>query len=233
MQQNKVTLSNPHVQLHNEIIKEIQSLKDHVQNSNVNINDMLYHFFSQYIDLEYKCETRDFIKLSKEIVQTSLEYDNVPWSKHLSATIIKDTVPFEAFPDKFLGRIYLTDIRNCIVFKIFKRFRMVIETDFLRDTNPPGTDEQNTLYNKYAHGRPTLIDPKDSERLEHVLTWFHITMLIFLIKDYIISGVDISEIQNIQTINSCCGSWVSIYNNKNMKDLVWDLFINIWEYDNT
>ena len=66
-----------------------------------------------------------------------------------------------------------------------------------------------------------------------MLTWFHITMLIFLIKDYIISGVDISEIQNIQTINSCCGSWVSIYNNKNMKDLVWDLFINIWEYDNT
>ena len=100
MQGNIPTIPQPHIQLHQEIMKEIHSLKDHVQNTNVNINDMLYHFFSQYIDLEYKYETRDFIKLSKEIVQTTLEYDNIPWSKHLSATIIKDTVPFEAFPDK-------------------------------------------------------------------------------------------------------------------------------------
>ena len=96
MQENKVTLSNPHVQLHQEIVKEIQSLKENIQNTNVNINDMLYHFFSQYIDLEYKCETRDFIKLSKEIVQTALEYENIPWSKQISATILQDSEPYEA-----------------------------------------------------------------------------------------------------------------------------------------
>jgi hypothetical protein len=220
----------PHIELHRELTQEINSLYQHVQNSSVNINDMLYHFFSQYIDLEYKFETKDFIKISKEIVQTALDYDNIPWTKKLAAIIIKDTIPFELFPDKFLGRIYISDIRNCIVFKIFKRFQIIVETEFLRDTNPPGTEEQNMLYNKYAHGRPVVVDPKDSERLEHVLTWFHLTRLIFLIK-HNITNVEIEA--TTETINSCCGSWTTIYNNKNMKTLVWDLFLNVWEYDNT
>ncbi len=226
------TPPKPHIDLFRELSKEIGVLQEHVHSSNVNVNDMVYHFFSQYIDLEYKCEPRDFIKLSKEIVEATLEYDNIEWSNSIAAKIIKDTVPFEMFPDKFFGRIHLSDIRNCIVFKIFKRFQIMVETDFLRDTNPPGTHEQNILYNKYAHGRPKLIDPKDSERLEHVLTWFHLTKLIFLVKNNI-NNEEIIKTYNEEIINSCCGSWISIYNNKNMKDLVWDLFLNIWEYDNT
>jgi len=224
----------PHIELHRELTQEINSLYEHMQNSSVNVNDMLYHFFSQYIDLEYKFETKDFIKISKEIVQTALEYDDVStWTKKLSATIIKDTIPYELFPDKFLGRIYLTDIRNCIVFKIFKRFQIMIETEFLRDTNPPGTEEQNMLYNKYAHGRPVIVDPKDNERLEHVLTWFHLTRLIFLIKHKVAMTYMETEEFDAETINSCCGSWTTIYNDKDMKTLVWDLFLNVWEYDNT
>ena len=56
-----------------ELSKEIGVLQEHVHSSNVNVNDMVYHFFSQYIDLEYKCEPRDFIKLSKEIVEATLD----------------------------------------------------------------------------------------------------------------------------------------------------------------
>ena len=85
MHKNKVTLSNPHVQLHQEIVKEIQSLKENIQNTNVNINDMLYHFFHNILTLNTNVKPEILSKLSKEIVQTALEYENIPWSKHLSA----------------------------------------------------------------------------------------------------------------------------------------------------
>ena len=224
------------IQKYNKLlITQIESLITSIQTSRVQPDDIIYHFFSQFIDSDPR-ESTEFRKKCKIILKNILKCEHfLSWDPKIASKIIKESLPIDFYPDKMLGKIYLSDIRNCVVFIIYKSFKIMADTEFLRDSNPPGNTEQNISYNKYAHGRPALVDPKDSERLENILKYYHLVRLVFEIK-IIIKNPDIDKkkiYDNYGIINTFDASCLHYYETTGMKNMIRNLFLCIWNYDNT
>ena len=170
---------------HTELLNEFESLKNVSQTSSASLQDLVYHFFAQLINTVYSKDTKYFRDISKIILKNTLDYivDNPTLSKELSVKIIKKTLDIDIYPDTMLGRIFLNNIRNTIVFYFWKEYAIMLDTEFLRDTNPPGTPEQNEAYEKIAHGQPTVSVPKDTEKLLDIIKWFHLIELIYNVHD--------------------------------------------------
>ena len=218
---------------HKELLNEYESLKQVSQTSSASQQDLVYHFFAQLINTLYRKDTRYFREISKIILKNTLEYleDNAILTKELSVKIIKKTLDIEIYPDKMLGRIFLNNIRNTIVFYFWKEYAIMLDTKFLRDTNPPGTPEQNEAYEKIAHGQPTVTIPKDTEKLLDIIKWFHLIELIYTVHNNL-NKEEEEEDLNPYNLNTCAGSMLNFYNQHGMKKMVWTNFLNIWYYDN-
>lgn len=220
---------HPELVLHEMFITNINLLLENMKDTKAELNDMLYNFFSQFI-----IATLDqFDETFKQMVSTAIYTDFSQMdSRTAAARIVKQTDL--GWPEKFMDfnkpRIYLSDIRNTIVFEFWSKFRHMIEAQWLPETNTNGTNEQNQLYKKVAHtiGSRTM-DPKDSERLNQMLIWMHYLKLIHFVK----SNIDnLENNKDIKILNTCSGSWLYTYNNDGMVKLIWELFLDITHYDN-
>jgi hypothetical protein len=210
-------------------IDNIQKLIQNINKSKADISDMLYNFFSQFILLTLG----DFDDIFKNMVSKAI-YSDFDHMDHYKATahIIKNE--HLEWPDKFMDhdnpRIYLSDIRNQVVFEFWRRFQQMIEAQWMPETSTDGTEEQNKIYKKVAHTIGSrMLDPRDSERLNALLIWSHYIKLILYVKKNIHS-IELNKDMNI--LNSYCGSWLYTYNNKGMQKLIWELYLYVSHYDN-
>ena len=220
---------HPEIDLHEMFIKNINMLLINIKDTKADLNDMLYNFFSQFIH----ATLGEFDDTFKQMVSIAIytEFVNMN-SRTISARIIKSIDL--GWPEKFMDfqkpRIYLSDIRNTVVFEFWSKFQHMIEAQWLPETNTNGTVEQNKLYKKVAHTIGSrLLDPKDSERLNQMLIWTHYLKLIHYVKK------NIKELKNkkdMNVLNTCSGSWLYIYNTEGMAKLIWELFLDITYYDN-
>ena len=222
---------HPEIDVHKTLVENIFKLKENLQTSKADKFDIIYNFFSQFI----QATTSNFNAIFKEIVKEAIytDYSNLS-GREMATRIIKEHDI--AWPTTFLStkenksRIYLSDIRNQIVFVFWSQYQHMIPAEHLPYTQPPGTEEQNKTYKKIAHvfgGRN--LDPKDSERINILLEWVHHLKLIHLVMNNL---EDIKSEENIDIINTCSCSWLHIYNKYGMQKLIWELFLDIWYYDN-
>lgn len=228
MSQQRV--EHPELKLHQFFIENLTQLENNLKTSQAEQTDMLFNFISQFL----RATTGSFDEPFKTMVSKAIymeESDIEP--RHIAAKIIK-SIDYLEWPDRLLGRIYLSDIRNQIVFTLWKDHRHVIPAQWTPQTQTQGTEEQNASYNKAAHcigGK--ILDPRDSERLLKLLTWMHFLKLVFHIKEYL--NTEDSEYDagdNIFTFNTFSGGCLHKYNSVGIGKLIWELFLDVYTYDN-
>ncbi len=212
--------SHPDLKLHSMFVQNIQVLLQNIKHSKADQDDNLYNFFSQFIQASIGMDDC-FKSMVMRMIYT--DYSHMS-ARQAAAHVIKSTDV--EWPDAFLiHRIYLSDIRNQVVFEFWCNFQHVIPAQWMPE--PYGTVEQNQDYRKALN--PTgsrMLDPKDSERISMLLQWIHFLKLIHYVKN---------NIDNINYdhhgLSTCCGSWLYFYNKHDMTRLIWELFLDVWYYD--
>ena len=137
--------------------------------------DMLFNFMSQFL----RVTTGSFDEPFKTMVSKAIYMEEKDVEPRYTAAKIIKSIDYLEWPDRLLGRIYLSDIRNQIVFTLWKDHRHMIPAQWTPQTQTRGTEEQNASYNKTAHcigGK--ILDPRDSERLLKLLKWMHFLKLL-------------------------------------------------------
>ena len=224
-------VSHPEITIHRSFLENLGRLKQNIATSQVDIADILYNFFSQFI----KATCTDFNDVFKAIVHRAIynDYSHMP-PREMAAHIIKSETVDLIWPDHFMcgtnPRLYLSDLRNQIVFVLWSQHRHMIDPQWLPESNPDGTVTQQEDYRKAAHhigGR--MVDPRDSERLWSLLSWTHYLKMIHFVKAYVEMEDDID--MPIDVLNTCSGSWLHAYNQHGMQRVVWEQFLNLWHYD--
>ena len=114
--------SHPELYLHQMFVTNLKSLIQNIKLSKADQNDNLYNFFSQFIN----ATMGEFDETFKEMVSNAIynDYSNV--SPRLAAVTIIKQYQFD-WPEQFMctqtPRIYLSDIRNQIVFEFWSQFQ--------------------------------------------------------------------------------------------------------------
>ena len=166
-------------------------------------NDLLYHFHVQLIDFEFHYELESFRDSLKHCVRCLLEGDEVVSSiKRVYGTRC------------LLDRMTVSDIRNVIVFWIWKNERIMIDTYFCRKAF--GTSKENAAYNKIAH-------------LHHSTPSMQEELLQFLCSYYVLERVDRIKRKEV-CMSFSCWLYDKVFH-EGLEMVVWLLFKNVYDYD--
>lgn len=227
---NHQRVEHPEIQLHQQFIENLTYLENNIKTSEASTPDILFNFFSQFIRATCGNLTEPFKTIIYNAIYNDSFYED---SRVFAATHIKN-IDYLEWPDKILGKIYLSDIRNRVVFELFAQHQHVITAQWTPQTKPSGTKEQNKSYLKAAHCIGSkILDPKNVEILSSLLLWMHILKLIYHVKEYLQNPDEEYDTgHNIYTFNTLSGACLYKYNNDGMTKLIWELFLDVWTYDN-
>ena len=83
-----------------------------------------------------------------------------------------------------LHRIRLADIRNRAVFEVYKQCGITVDTYFERYSSPNGSESQNEMYSRIAHGSAQAT-ATETLTLSNMLIWMQILKRFFTVYDYV------------------------------------------------
>ena len=211
-----------HLVWREQLNKLVQSKNNLMQTGQ---NNILFNFFSQAIEKEFLTEADSFktnikeLMLTASVVAPTLTGSYRTRSAHVLSSIVTESL---------FGQINLNDIRNVVLFEVYKRCGMFSDTYFERYSSPPGTEEQNNLYLSIAHGNAKCTAVW-TEKLRFIITAFVILKRFFLVYDaYEGKHPEL----NYTSLNWFGTNWVAHIENKNLADLIWNIFVDLWTYEN-
>lgn len=190
----------------NRVQKNKQFFKENIDklhNEPLN-DDLLYHFHVQLIDYEFHHELESFRDDIKSCIRQQLQGNS-------TMRCIQNTLQSKPF----LERITIADIRNAVVFWIWKNERIMIDTYFCRKAL--GTPKENQAYNNIAHKQHSNAEIQEE-------------LLRFLCTFYVLERVE--KIKNNQECMSfSCYLYDKVYH-VGLESIIWRLFKNVYNYDN-
>ena len=209
---------------HSIWIEQVGKLvKSKVSLAETNQNNILSNFFSQAIESEFRNELDTFKTSIKHLLLHASERapQITGTTRERAAMILPKTEP--VFPN-----IRLSDIRNMVVFEIYKRCGHATETYFERYSSPPGTREQNQVYSAIAHGNAKCT-AQWTEKIRYLITALTLLKRFFTVYDTFNNQSITLTSSNLNWFGT---SWVSHIDNRGLGDLVWDIFLDLWTYEN-
>jgi len=206
-----------------EQLNKLVKSKNHLIQTNQ--NNILCNFFSQAIEREFRGESDIFKTNIKELILNAsrVAHDFEGSCRERAARVFSQS---NAKP--LLSQINLNDIRNMVLFEIYKRCRVATDSYFERYSSPPGTEEQNNLYLSIAHGNAKCT-AVCTENLRFVITSLALLKRFFLVYDTF-EGKE--TILNCTNLNWFGTNWVAHIDNLNLADLIWNIFLDLWAYEN-
>ena len=210
-------MEQPHLQHHRLFVETISKLKEELQHTQVADKDMVFHFMAQSINAEYKNIVGTFKDDVKRVLHYVL-YDNISPAQALHKA-------FPDWPRSFIGRVHLTDMRNALIYMVYKSFGRVLDTVHIPYTNPPVPEDIANAYRAIAHGRPHIVDPNDTERIVTLFRCSHIARLALHLLH------NTTPRDSVETYNSCVGAWIHVYETVGMSQTVFKLFMDVYHYD--
>jgi hypothetical protein len=189
---------------------------------NTDPKKMIQHFFLQAVNYEFSTESEVRSGIFKRIIDLALNRPLNNSIRQRSADILKKVYPSSIKWSSFR----LADIRNIIVFTVFKHSRVTMETYFERYSSPPGTEEQNKTYSLIAHGN-AIGEAGNLLVLETIILSMHILKRLFLVSDFL-KGTMVELTP--EKLNWIGPMWASHVERNSLSDLVWNLFLDIWYY---
>jgi len=188
-------------------------------------NNIISNFFSQAIEKEFPRESNDFkINIKQVILKASIIAPKLNGCYRKRAAHVLSIINTELL----LSQISLNDIRNLVLFEIYKRCGVAIDSYFERYSSPPGTEEQNNLYLSIAHGNAKCT-AVCTEQLHFVITSLVLLKRFFLVYDSF-EGKE-TKLTN-SNLNWFGTNWLAHIDNINLADLIWNIFLDLWTYEN-
>ena len=186
--------------------------------------NILQHFFLQASERELSTELDSVKQMSKTLICDALNsLESLEGSYRKKAAIILK----KYLHVSILQHIRLADIRNRAVFEIYKRCGITVDTYFERYSSPPGTPEQITAYSHVAHGGAAGTAEKTSE-LSQILLYMQILKRFFLICEHIFHQRGTGEAEQLNWLGA---TWAMHAKKMSLGDLIWELFLDIHEYE--
>lgn len=210
-------MDQPHLQHHQLFMDTISKLREELTHTRVAPVDMVFHFMAQSINAEYKNIVGTFKDDVKRVLQHLLYHHKTIPQAIQSA--------FPEWPRTFIGRVHLSDMRNALVYNVYKTFGRVMDTSHIPYTNPPAPKDIADTYRAIAHGRPHIVDPHDTERILTLFRCAHISRLAL----HLLRGTTPND--PVESFNSCVGAWVHLHTTKGMSHTVFKLFMDVYNYD--
>ena len=211
---------------HSVWVNQIQKLKQQMQSlTNTDPKNLIQHFFIQALEHEFSNELESQKTIIKNIMSYAVEHcDHIEGTiREKSAKILKECLT----NDSLLEHINLTDIRNFIVFEVFKQCRITLDTYFERYSSPPGSEQQNILYNKIAHGQAKA-SASNTKRLNNIIVYMQLLKRFFIIHDFLIDNT--IQLKN-HNVNWLGAMWAHHIEETSLGDLIWSLYLDIWHYE--
>ena len=207
----------------NRVEKLGQTIRDNPQTEPTNV---LKHFFSQAVDNEFPLGLSTWRTKTKEIINLAVSTmsDNIGTIRERVAYVLRE------FHTPMIKHIRLADIRNRIVFEIYKSKGMTIDTYFDRYSNPPGTAEQNLQYMKMAHGSALYTAAAYTQELSDLLIHIQLLKRIFLVVDIVFHRAEIPDQMHLNWITE---AWTVQIRRHGMGNLVWSLFLDLFVVENS
>lgn len=207
--------------------EQVEKLKTSVSNlSMTEPKNVLQHFFLQALDKELSNEPERVQVLAKSIVCKALEsMDTTSGTiRQQSATILRHFIQTPV-----LNNVQLVDIRNIAVFEIYHRCGQTIDTYFDRYSSPPGSAEQISAYIHIAHGQASA-SAEETITLSSILLYMQILKRFFVVNNIVNS---VESLPSVITLNWLGAMWGAHVKEKSLGDLVWELFLDVWHYENS
>ena len=190
--------------------------------------NILIHFFTQVIERDFCNELETTKQQIKQV--TTLAIQMAPTIhgaiRSRAAGVLTKLMPLK---EPIIQNVRLNDLRNILVFEIFKRCGITIDTYFERYSSPPGTAEQSATYIKIAHGKATCT-AEWSNKLSFVINIMELLKTVFLVYD-IFTGVGTAT--NPANLNWHGIKWSFYVDQHGLGDLVWNTFLDVWEYEHS
>lgn len=205
-------------QLWQEQLTKLVASKTHLMQTGQ--KNILSNFFSQAIEREFRTESDDFkTRIKNLMIQASKKASEVHGTYRERAAHILSSTKLQIFE-----HINLNDIRNMILFEIYKRCGMASDSYFERYSSPPGTAEQNALYLSIAHGNAKCTAVW-TEKLRFTITAMVLLKRFFLVYDAY-EGKKIET--NCTNLNWFGALWVGHITKTNLADLIWTIFLDLY-----
>ena len=209
---------------HSFWIERVRQLRETIQNNPLTEpKNVMKHFFLQAVDHEFHFELNTWRAEIKNIINEAIDsmFENTGSIREKAARVLQKT------HKPMIKHIRLADIRNRIVFEIYKSKGITIDTYFDRYSNPPGTDKQNEQYIKMAHGSALYTTAKHTQLLSDTLIRIQLLKRIFIVHDIIFND----NPDNTQ-LNWFTDAWSDDINKNGMGHLIWTLFLDLWTVEN-
>lgn len=203
-----------------KLIASNQQLKE-TDSSNI-----LIHFFSQVIERDFCHELESTKEQIKNTIKLAIRLAPTIEGtvRNRAATVLTKSMPLE---EPILQNIRLNDLRNILVFEIFKRCGITIDTYFERYSSPPGTKEQSADYLNIAHGK-ALCTAEWTNKLSFIVNTMELLKTVFLVYDIFMGTPCITTASNL---NWHGAKWACSVSKRGLGDLVWNTFLDVWKYE--
>lgn len=206
-----------------QVAKLRQSLADLSETSPQNI---LSHFFLQAVEHECQHELETVKTKVKELLNAAIRSSETLQGsvRQRSVCVLNSIIKSEPL----LQHVRLADIRNVAVFDIFKRCGLTVDTYFDRYSSPPGTDIQNDVYARIAHGN-AICNAKQTRILSDVLLYMQVLKRFFCVYDHVTKT---TVPPRGHELNWCGEMWASHVEENTLADLIWELYLDLWYIEN-
>ena len=190
--------------------------------------NILIHFFTQVIERDFCHELETTKQRIKQIIKLAIQMaPSIQGTvRSRAAAVLSRSHPLE---EPIVQNVRLNDLRNIIVFEIFKRCGTTIDTYFERYSSPPGTEEQSAVYIKIAHGKATCT-AEWTNKLSFIINIMEVLKTVFLVYD-VFTGVTTET--SAANLNWHGAKWAVYVSRHGLGALVWNTFLDVWEYEHS
>lgn len=124
-----------------------------------------------------------------------------------------------------LETIRLADIRNMVVFELYKRCNVTLDTYFERYSSPPGTEVQNEMYARIAHGSARGGTAEATQHLWSIVMSMQVLKRFFHISDVLDKRYTMGDVSHALT--SIGNMWMHHIRTYSLGDLIWQIFLDV------
>lgn len=190
--------------------------------------NMLCHFFTQVIERDFCHAAEPTRQRIKKIARTAIDMAPHLEGTHRvrAAAVLSRCV---ALDESAIDNMMLNDLRNIIVFEVYKRCGVTVDTYFERYSSPPGTQAQSAAYLRIAHGKAKCTAVW-VEKLSFIVNMMHLLRTVFIVYD-LFTGAPLEV--DASTLNWHGLKWRVHILKKGLGDLVWNAFMDVWEYEHS
>lgn len=184
--------------------------------------NLLQHFFLQATQQEFVRELDSFKTNVKTIICHAVELSStLEGTPRARAAHVLQSLGMCS--GSILRTVRLADIRNKVVFEVYKQCGLTVDTYFERYSSPPGQPEQNAAYLHIAHGN-ACASAVHTVELSNLVVYMQVLKRFFVVYDCVVHETDAAP----TTLNWLGAMWAHHIESESLGDLIWQLFLDVW-----